>query len=234
MRAKPSALQHLEQDITVCRQCSRLVAHRERIAREKRRAFRDWDYWGKPVPGFGDANAELLVVGLAPAAHGANRTGRCFTGDLSGDWLYRAMHEAGFANQPTSKHLNDGLVLRNAFVMAAVRCAPPENKPSKDEFLRCAPFLDREWQILRHTRVIVTLGKLAFDSALGHFHRRGIPLPRPKPKFSHGGEYSIPPVVLISSYHPSQRNTQTGLLTWEMWFGIFSRAATILAMVNEP
>lgn len=221
--ASPS-LRTLATTIENCRLCPRLVAYREVVAREKRRAFADWDYWGKPLPGFGDPQAQLLVIGLAPAAHGGNRTGRVFTGDRSGDWLYSTLHRFGFANQPTSKHRDDGLTLHGAFVVAAVRCAPPDNKPTGDEFATCQQYLQRELALLRNCRVVVALGKLAFDAYLSTRAAMQLPTAKRKPKFGHAAAYDLSDVLLIASYHPSQRNTQTGFLTQAMFDTIFRLA----------
>ena len=216
-------LDDLRADIVECRACPRLVAWREQVAEEKRRAFEDWDYWGRPVPGFGDPGARLLVLGLAPAAHGANRTGRMFTGDRSGDWLYAALHRAGYANQPTSEHREDGLALTDAWVTSPVRCAPPANKPTAEERDRCRPFLDAEVELLP-LRVIVALGGFAWSAALGHFGWDGR-----KPKFGHAAEYELPSGhVLLGCYHVSQQNTFTGRLTEEMLDAVFDRAKQIL------
>ncbi len=220
------SLRALEADIVQCRACPRLVAWRERVAREKRRAYRGEDYWGRPVPGFGDSRAWLLLVGLAPGAHGANRTGRMFTGDRSGDFLYAALHRAGLASQPGSSHRGDGLELRGAFVTAACRCAPPQNRPARDELDRCAPFLDREAAALPGVRVMVCLGAVAWEAALGYLRRRGLPLPRPRPRFGHGAELALPGAPLVlASYHVSRQNTQTGRLTPAMFDRILARAA---------
>jgi uracil-DNA glycosylase family 4 len=211
--------------VIACRRCPRLVRHRERTAREKVRRYRDWDYWGRPVPGFGDPAARLLVVGLAPAAHGGNRTGRIFTGDRSGDFLYSALYRAGFANQPTSTDRNDGLRLTDCFITAAVRCAPPDNKPTPTELTRCRPFLMEELALLRHVRVIVALGQIAFRACLQALEERGVQLPIPRPRFQHGQVASLQNgLLLIGSYHPSQQNTQTGRLTDTMFQQIFTIA----------
>ncbi len=215
-------------EIVACRRCPRLVEHRERMAREKRRAFRDWDYWGKPLPGFGDPDARLVVIGLAPAAHGGNRTGRIFTGDRSGDWLYDALHRFGFANQPTSTQRDDGLRLTGAYVTAAARCAPPDNKPTKEEFGNCRPFLERELRLLHAARVVVALGRIAFDAYLGVRAAAGLPVPQPRPRFAHAQVYRFSDVTLIGSYHPSQRNTQTGMLTHQMFDAVFATARRLL------
>ncbi len=201
--------------------CPRLVAHREAIARDKRRAFAEWTYWGKPLAGFGDVRARLLIVGLAPAAHGGNRTGRVFTGDRSGDWLFATLHRFGFANQSTSEHCNDGLVLTDAFVTAAVRCAPPDNKPSVEEFANCRPFLQREILLLPRVRVVICLGKLAFDAYRATRAALQLPMPARRPQFAHAAIHELGDVALIASYHPSQRNTQTGFLTQEMFDRVF-------------
>ena len=206
-------------EIVDCFACPRLVAWREQVAVEKVARYRDWEYWGRPIPGFGDPAARLLVVGLAPAAHGGNRTGRVFTGDRSGDWLYGALHRAGYANQPTSVSLDDGLRLDGAYIAAAVRCAPPANKPTPDERDRCVPYLARELALLNELRVIVVLGQFAYDVVA---RMLGV---RPRPRFGHGVEVSLPgDRTLICSYHPSPQNTFTGTLTEPMFDGIFTRA----------
>lgn len=206
--------------MVACRRCPRLVAHREKVAREKKRAFRDWDYWGKPVPGFGDPDARLLIVGLAPAAHGANRTGRMFTGDSSGDWLYEALHRFGFANQSESVSRDDGLTLTDCFITAPARCAPPANKPTAEEFANCRPFLDAELRALRRVRVVVALGRLGHDAYL---RAAGLP---DRPRFGHGVATELSNgLVLLASYHPSRQNTNTGRLTRAMWHGVFRQAA---------
>ena len=208
-----------------CRACPRLVAHRERIAEEKVARFREWTYWGRPVPGFGDPRARLLVVGLAPAAHGGNRTGRVFTGDESGNWLYRALHAAGFANQPTSVSRDDGLRLLDAYVTATGRCAPPDNKPTREELARCRPFLVRELELLDRLQVVVALGKIAHDGFLAALAARGDAVPSPRPRFGHGAEHRLPNgLLLVCSYHPSQQNTFTGRLTRPMLDRVFRDA----------
>lgn len=205
-----------------CRACPRLVAWREQVAREKRASTRDQTYWGRPIPGFGDPAARIVVVGLAPAAHGGNRTGRIFTGDRSGDWLFRAMHRAGLANQPTSVHADDGLALRDAWVTAAVKCAPPANQPTTDERDRCAPFLRTELDLLA-PQVVVCLGGFGWDAVVRHYARR------PKPRFGHGAEHAIEGgPVLLGSFHPSQLNTFTGRLTEPMLDAVFARAGSLL------
>ena len=222
----------LTEEIIACRVCPRLVAWREQVAREKRRAYLDWDYWGRPVPGFGDLAARLLVVGLAPGAHGANRTGRMFTGDGSGDTLYSAMYRAGFANQPTARGRNDGLRLTDVFVTAVARCAPPGNRPTKEELDSCRSFLTRELSLMPQVRVVLALGQIAFDGCLHVLSDLGYGLPRLK--FGHGLHYRLQPPSatgpehLIASYHPSRQNTQTGRLTTEMLDDVFALARTLL------
>lgn len=220
-------LQRLQQQIVNCRLCPRLVAYRERVARQKRAAFRDWEYWGRPVPGFGDPRARLLVVGLAPAAHGGNRTGRIFTGDRSGDWLYRTLFRFGFANQPTSVHRSDGLQLRDAYVTAVVRCAPPANKPTAEEITNCLSYLRQEWDLLA-VKVIVALGRLAFRSTVALWEEKTGKRLRPRPQFAHAALFRLGDVTIIASYHPSQRNTQTGLLTEAMFDEVFATASAVL------
>ena len=208
--------------VIACRRCPRLVRHRERTAREKVRRYRDREYWGRPVPGFGDPAARLLVVGLAPAAHGGNRTGRIFTGDRSGDFLYRALYRAGFANQPISTDRGDGLRLTDCYITASVRCAPPRNRPTTAELRRCRPFLLAELDLLHNVRIIVALGQIAFRACLQALEERGVQLPTPRPPFQHGQVASLQNgFVLIASYHPSQQNTQTGRLTDAMFQRIF-------------
>ncbi|MDE2796312.1 MAG: uracil-DNA glycosylase [Gemmatimonadota bacterium] len=219
-------LDRLREELIQCRRCPRLVAWREKVAREKRAAYRDDEYWGRPVPGFGDPVASVMVVGLAPAAHGANRTGRMFTGDRAGDWLYGAMHRAGFANQPLSRDRDDGLVLKGAYVTAGVRCAPPGNRPTTGERDRCADFLRREVEIMwERLHTIVALGGFAHAVVLRALADRGVAIPRPRPKFGHGAEVDLGKVVLLGSYHPSQQNTFTGKLTEEMFDEVWERAA---------
>ncbi|MFN8545635.1 MAG: uracil-DNA glycosylase [Candidatus Binatia bacterium] len=215
----------LARRIVRCRRCVRLVAHRERVAREKVARFRDWTYWGRPVPGFGDPDPRLLIVGLAPAAHGANRTGRMFTGDESGNWLYAALHRAGFASQPTSRARDDGLALERAFVTAVARCAPPGNTPTREEIVTCRPYLVAELAAFRRLAAVVVLGRVAHDGLLAALRARGEAVPRPAPRFAHGAEHRLPSgVVLLCSYHPSQQNTFTGRLTRPMLDAVFARA----------
>ncbi len=216
-------LANLNADIVSCTRCPRLVTYREAVAQQKKRQYREWSYWGKPIPGFGDPNARLYILGLAPAAHGGNRTGRIFTGDRSGDWLYEALYRFGFANQERSTHVNDGLRLTDCYIGATVRCAPPANKPALEEFTACRPFVLGELRALRHVRVVVALGKIAFDHYLRSCRDLGFDQPRPLPRFSHGSTYKMPSsgVTLIGSYHPSQQNTFTGKLTRAMFHRIF-------------
>jgi uracil-DNA glycosylase family 4 len=217
-----------------CRRCPRLVAWREQVAQERRAAYATEEYWGRPVPGFGDPAARLLVVGLAPAAHGANRTGRMFTGDRSGDWLYRALHRAGFASQPGSRHRDDGLELGDAYVTAAVRCAPPLNRPTGVERDACRPWLEREMGLLTGIRVVVALGGFAFDQMLRVLVSSGGSIPSPRPRFGHGKVVSAAGLTLIGSYHPSQQNTFTGRLTEEMLDQVFATAADVLYGSEPP
>jgi uracil-DNA glycosylase len=218
------SLEAVEAAVVDCRACPRLVAWREQVAREKRRAFADWDYWGRPVPGFGDPAARVVIVGLAPAAHGANRTGRMFTGDRSGDWLYASLHRTGFANQPTAAHRDDGLELTGAWVTSPVKCAPPANKPTTDERDRCAPYLTAELSLLPW-QVIVALGGFGWDAVLRHLGWAGT-----KPRFTHGAETPLPDGrTLVGSYHVSQQNTFTGRLTEPMLDAVFLRAREIVA-----
>jgi uracil-DNA glycosylase family 4 len=208
------ALEQLNEEIIHCRKCPRLVEYREKIAREKRRSFRDWEYWGKPVPGFGDPQAKLLILGLAPAAHGGNRTGRVFTGDRSGDFLYEALYSAGFANQPSSTKRDDGLKLKDAYIAAVVRCAPPANKPLPSELANCRPYFERELQVIR-PRAVLALGGIAMRAYLGVLKERGEIKSLAAFPFRHGASYRLPGELprLFASYHPSQQNTFTGKLT---------------------
>lgn len=211
-------LEKLQRQVVRCRRCPRLVEYRENVAREKRRMFRDWEYWGKPVPSFGDPAAELLIVGLAPAAHGANRTGRMFTGDRSGEFLFRALYEAGFASQPDAHRRDDGLRLHRCYITAALRCAPPANKPLPEELRNCQPYFEDELRFLAGARAVLALGRIAFDRYLKIIGERvGLP-PRSRMPFAHGAEHAMPEGLprLFTSYHPSQQNTQTGKLTRAM------------------
>ena len=223
------ALQALHQKLVQCRACPRLVAWREEAARVKVRRFREWTYWARPVPGFGDPKARLLIVGLAPAAHGGNRTGRMFTGDRSGDFLYAALYRAGFANQPQSVHRHDGLKLTGAFITAPCRCAPPANKPAPDELVRCSEWLDEEVALLPEVRVILALGAIGWGAALSHLVRRGLSLPRPRPQFGHEAIARIEGgPVLLGCYHVSQQNTNTGKLTAAMIDRVLSTAKELI------
>jgi len=221
----PTWLRVLNAEVVTCVRCPRLVAYRERIAREKRRAYRDHDYWGKPVPGFGDPKARVLVLGLAPGAHGSNRTGRPFTGDASGNFMYPVLYETGFASQPTATDRNDGLVLHNLYITAAARCAPPDNKPLPEELANCAPFLERELEGLKNLRVIVALGRIGFEAYLNYLKRNGRIAGKRDYEFRHGAAYAMPDGrMLIASYHPSNQNTNTGKLTRAMFLSIFQEA----------
>ncbi len=224
-----SAHAALAAEIADCRRCPRLVEWRERVAREKRAAFREWEYWGRPIPGFGDLGARLLVLGLAPAAHGANRTGRVFTGDRSGDFLFAALHRAGYANQAHAVALDDGLELRDCFITATVRCAPPANKPLPSEKAACRLWLERELGLLTRARVVLCLGAFAWDAALTTPAVLGGPAPRPRPKFGHGAELDAGERVLLGCFHPSQQNTFTGRLTAEMMDEVLARGRELAA-----
>jgi len=224
--------QELNMTLTACRLCPRLVSWREQVAREKRRAYRDWDYWGKPVPGFGDPAARVLVVGLAPGAHGSNRTGRMFTGDASGDFLYAALHRAGFANQPVSKHRDDNLVLQDMYISAVARCAPPDNRPTPAEINTCLPYLRQEMALLTQVEVIVALGRIAFDTIL-RLYANGAQrsdFEMRKFHFTHGAGYRLGSHApqLIASYHPSRQNTQTGRLTPAMFDSVWTTTLGLL------
>jgi uracil-DNA glycosylase len=218
----------LTSEITACNRCPRLVEWRNEVARMRRKAYRDWQYWGKPVPGFGDMQARVLVVGLAPGAHGANRTGRMFTGDGSGEFLYSALHRAGFANQPASHHREDGLALRDIYISAVCRCVPPGNKPAPYEISNCLPYLEREIALLSQVRVIVVLGRIAFDNTLRIYRQKGFRIPALK--FSHASLYPLGEGLpwLVSSYHPSRQNTQTGRLTPSMFDRVWALSREIL------
>jgi uracil-DNA glycosylase family 4 len=219
-----SELDALERRIVSCRRCPRLVAWREEVAATRRAAFASEEYWGRPLPGFGDPRARVIVLGLAPAAHGGNRTGRVFTGDRSGDWLFGALHTAGFANQPESRSRDDGLELRDCWVTAAVRCAPPANKPTPAERDTCLPYAGRELELLTRARVIVCLGAFAWDAALRLLAAAGVQRPRPRPRFGHGAELAVGRFTLVGCFHPSQQNTFTGKLTHAMIDAVMARA----------
>ena len=222
----PLWLEDLNRELVGCARCPRLVAYREQIARAKRRAYRDWDYWGKPVPGFGDPQAQVIVLGLAPGAHGSNRTGRPFTGDASGNFLYPVLYQTGFANQPLARDMNDGLVLKDVYITAAVRCAPPDNKPLPQELTNCSAYLSRELEALSRARVIVALGKIGFDAYLNYLKRLGKLASKGPYLFKHAAQYEMPDGrILLASYHPSNQNTQTGKLTREMLVKIFEQAS---------
>lgn len=217
-------LDELNSEIVACHKCPRLVEYRERVAREKRRMYRGQPYWGRPVPGWGDAKARVYIVGLAPAAHGGNRTGRVFTGDSSGDFLFAALYRAGFANQPASVSRDDGLKLSDVYIGAAVRCAPPDNKPLPGEFANCFPYLEREFSLLPNARVLIGLGQIGFNAALDVLRAHGVELTRPRPKFGHNAAYHLGKFVVIGTYHPSRQNTNTGRLTRKMFDAVFKRA----------
>lgn len=218
-----------QSEIIDCRRCPRLVDYRENIARKRVRRFQDWEYWGRPVPSFGSVSARLLLIGLAPAAHGGNRTGRMFTGDRSGDWLFRALHHFGFANQPQSTRRDDGLRLIDCYITAAIHCAPPDNRPLPSEFANCRPYLMNELEHLKNVRVVVPLGMIAFKTYFAARKQLGWTNPSPLPKFGHGAATHLRDgVTVISSYHPSQQNTQTGKLTQKMFNEIFRKAANLI------
>lgn len=224
----PRALKILNDEVTSCRRCPRLVAWREKVAREKKRAYIDAEYWGKPVPGFGDPNARVFILGLAPGAHGSNRTGRVFTGDSSGNFMYPVLHRTGFASQPKGTHRGDGMVLTDAYITAAGRCAPPQNKPTPKELSNCAPFLDRELALLKNVSVVVALGRIGFEAYLNHLKRIGVIERKKEYTFGHGVEYTMPDGrTLVGSYHPSNQNTNTGKLTEAMFTKLFERVARL-------
>jgi uracil-DNA glycosylase len=229
MTGPSESLEALVQEVTACERCPRLREYCHQVAVLKRRAYRDWEYWGRPVPSFGDPNARVLIVGLAPGAHGANRTGRMFTGDRSGDFLYRALYQTGFASQAESRSLDDGLRLKGIYIAASAHCAPPDNKPAPEELANCRPYLERELELLKDLRVVVTLGRLAFDSYLRILRDRGEIASRSPFRFTHDAEHRTGPdaPVLISSFHPSQQNTSTGKLTETMLRQVFERARRI-------
>jgi uracil-DNA glycosylase family 4 len=227
----PSQLEILHQEVVACRRCARLTEYREAIGREKRRAYIDWEYWAKPVPGFGDPKARVLILGLAPGAHGSNRTGRPFTGDASGKFMYPILHKTGFASQSKAERIDDGLQLIDAYITAAVRCAPPDNKPSPEEILACAPFLDAEIGALNEVKVVVALGRIGFEAYLNHLKRRGFQVPKKDYLFGHAAEYKMPNgVTLLASYHPSNQNTATGKLTERMFVDVFKRARKLAGL----
>ena len=228
-----AALMALTAEIVACRRCPRLVAWRELVAREKVARFRDEEYWGRPIPGFGDADGRILVLGLAPAAHGGNRTGRVFTGDASGDFLWPALHRAGLADRAVSRRADDGLTLTDAYIAAAVRCAPPANKPTVLERDTCAPFLVRELALLANIRVVLALGAFGWDAALRALAALGHRPARGKPRFGHGAEARVGPFLLLGSYHPSQQNTFTGRLTAAMFDGVIERAVELAATTRD-
>jgi uracil-DNA glycosylase family 4 len=226
----PGLLFQLNKEIIACTRCPRLIAHCQMIGREKRRAYMEWEYWAKPVPGFGDPAAGVLILGLAPGAHGSNRTGRPFTGDGSGDFMYPVLHQAGFASQPTATSRDDGMKLNGAYITSVGRCAPPGNKPSTVELANCAPFLDREMAALTHVKVVLVLGKIAFDGYLSHLVRQSVLKSRAGYTFGHLVEYGMPHgITLLASYHPSMQNTLTGKLTREMFVKVVNRAKQLAA-----
>jgi uracil-DNA glycosylase family 4 len=223
---KKAALEVLGKRVISCRRCPRLVDYISRVSRDKVRRYRDWCYWGKPLPGFGDPEARLLIIGLAPAAHGGNRTGRMFTGDSSGDWLIKALYETGFSNQPKSHSRDDGLRLMFAYITAAIRCAPPHNKPLAEEIRNCSEYLLKEVRLLDKVEIVLTLGRVAFDTYRRYVYPRNTKL---KPRFQHGGFHKLKGTpTLVTSYHPSRQNTQTGKLSWEMWISVFEKIKQML------
>jgi len=225
----PAWLEQLNQEVIACTRCPRLVEHCQKIAREKRRAYREWEYWGRPVPGFGDPQARVLILGLAPGAHGSNRTGRPFTGDSSGNFMYPVLHATGFASQPNGTHAGDGLKLKDAYITATVRCAPPQNKPTPEEITRCSGFLDREIAGLKNVKIVVALGRIGFDAYLNYLRRRGELQSKKDFLFGHGAHYPAPGGrILLASYHPSNQNTNTGKLTEAMFRKIFQQARELL------
>jgi uracil-DNA glycosylase len=229
--ASATTLALLNARIVECELCPRLRAHSAEVAQKKRRAYADWEYWGRPVPSFGDEKARVLALGLAPGAHGSNRTGRPFTGDGSGDFLYPVLHEAGFASQPASTRRDDGLKLKDLWITSVARCAPPGNKPTPEELRNCAPWLDEEMRLLNNLRVVVCLGRIAFDGLLAHETRAGRPVSRAEFVFAHGAEYTLPSgLIVIASYHPSLQNTNTGKLTRAMFLKVFMRARKLVEL----
>ncbi len=233
--SKTSRLRQLHDQVIQCAQCPRLVAHREKVAQEKVSRYRGWDYWGKPVPPFGDPAARLLVLGLAPAAHGGNRTGRAFTGDASGDWLFRSLHKFQFANSPESRHRGDGLYLTDVYITNAVRCVPPVNRPTATERETCRPWLAQELQLLEGVKAVVALGRVAFDAYLQTRAAAGLANPSPRPRFGHNSSYTLDGgPVLIGSYHPSRQNTNTGKLTEAMFDAVFAQARAVVEEARVP
>jgi len=231
MAVSPASLHALNERIIACERCPRLRAHCAEVARVRRRAYLDWEYWGRPVPSFGDPTARILALGLAPGAHGSNRTGRIFTGDGSGDFLYPVLHQAGFASQPDSVSKSDGMKLTGLWISAVVRCAPPGNKPTPEELRNCAPLLDDELRLLKNLRVVVCLGQIAFNGLLAHAQRTGSLPPRSTFLFSHGAEYTLPGgLSVVASYHPSLQNTNTGKLTHPMFLKVFLRARELAGL----
>jgi len=232
----PAWLKVLNEEVVACIRCPRLVVYREKIAREKRRAYVDWDYWGKPVPGFGDPDARVLILGLAPGAHGSNRTGRPFTGDSSGNFMYPVLYKTGFANQASATHRGDGLILKDAYITAAVRCAPPANKPTPEEIAACTRFLDREIDGLKNVKVVVALGRIGFDAYLNYLKRRGQISTKAPYVFAHAAKYTMPDGrLLLASYHPSSQNTNTGKLNEKMFTEIFREAArSVKKTISTP
>lgn len=231
MKPSPVTLESLNEQISNCERCARLRSHCTEIAAVKRRAYADWEYWGRPVPSFGDPKARVLILGLAPGAHGSNRTGRPFTGDGSGDFLYPVLHEAGFASQPKAVSREDGLQLTGLWINSVVRCAPPDNKPSTEELRNCAPWLDQELALLKDLRVIVCLGRIAFDGLLSWARRSGVLTSKAGFTFAHGAEFTLPNgLKVITSYHPSLQNTNTGRLTKPMFLDIFLRARALAGL----
>jgi uracil-DNA glycosylase len=225
----------LQETIITCTHCPRLVTYRQQTGERKVRRFQHEPYWARPVPSFGDPQARLLIVGLAPAAHGGNRTGRAFTGDRSGEWLYGALYAHGFANQPLSAQRGDGLTLHDCFITQVLHCVPPENKPARQEIDRCQSYMLTELRLLPNVRVIVPLGKIAFDTILRAYRALAMPFPTPLPRFGHGVLSTLPNgLVLLPSYHPSQQNTQTGRLTQPMWYSVFATARAVLDAMEQP
>jgi uracil-DNA glycosylase family 4 len=234
-RKLPDALPVLNQEVIACTRCPRLVSYREQVAREKRRAYWEQDYWARPVPGFGDPQARVLILGLAPGAHGSNRTGRPFTGDASGKFMYPILYRVGFASQPNAEHRGDGLKMIDCYITAAVRCAPPDNKPLPSELANCLEYLDRELAILKNVKVVVALGKIAFDAYLAHLRRAGRLASKTGFTFGHARRYEMPNgVTVLASYHPSNQNTATGKLTAPMFEAVFRTAKQIIANARRP